>query len=72
MRFSAKSRDLKREIAMNGYSISSFAKELGLNVSFLNTVVNGHRHTTPTTAKKISDSLSKNISDLFEVKEMEE
>lgn len=57
--------ELRFQIALNGFSLRSFSKEIGISHSFLSQIINQKKKPSATTAKKISNGLEKNIEYFF-------
>lgn len=66
----SKSKRIRIALITKGLTIVGLAGETGHNSSYINQIVNGKRSPSPTLAKKISEVLGVEISDIFEVKEI--
>lgn len=67
-----KTLNFKIELLKNGYSILSFAKNIGIDPSYLNQVVNKKRHPSAKMAKRIADALNTEVETIFTVMERKE
>ncbi|MBC9873863.1 helix-turn-helix transcriptional regulator [Macrococcoides bohemicum] len=65
------SRELKKEIALKGLSVSGYAGIIGHNKEYISLIVSGKKSPSPKLALKIAESFDKKIEDLFEF-DMEE
>lgn len=61
----------KKLMFVKGFNVSSFAREVGIGVSYLSQILNGKRSPSPKLAKKIAKTLEVEIEDLFFFKENE-
>lgn len=59
------SEQIKEFIALKGKTISSFSKEIKSNPAYIKDIVIGKVKPGPPLAKKISDGLGVNVSDIF-------
>lgn len=64
--------DTKLLIALQGFTIRGFSKEIGVSHSFLSHILNGKRKPSPVVAKKIADGLNKKVEDIFLVRVVDE
>lgn len=65
-----KARDLdtlNERIIIKGFSKAEFGKEIGVSQPMTVQITNGTRHPSPRTAKRISEVLECDWSELFEV-----
>lgn len=54
-------------LVRNGYSKRSFAKAADIGEATLLQICNGHRHASPRTAKRITQALSIDFDEIFEI-----
>ncbi|EGQ4115420.1 helix-turn-helix transcriptional regulator [Staphylococcus pseudintermedius] len=65
-------KNIKVELARNDLNITSLAKTIGYDVSYINLVVNGKKNPRLKTASTIAKTLGVELEYLFEIKEKEE
>lgn len=63
--------NLKKVMFLKGYNISELANELGIGVSYLSQILNNKKTLSPKLAKKIANTLSVEIQDIFDFEEKE-
>ena len=64
--FTLKNPDaIKLDIAMKGYTLRAFSREVGISSSFLSQIINDYRKASPKTALKIATGLNKEIEEIF-------
>ncbi|ATQ50754.1 helix-turn-helix domain-containing protein [Staphylococcus epidermidis] len=63
--------NLKKVMFLKGYNISELANELGIGVSYLSQILNNRKTPSPKLAKKIANTLSVEIQDIFDFEEKE-
>lgn len=69
MKISVKDNEaLKKLIIMDGHTLRSFAKKIGVSSPYVVQIVNGDRNPGPQIAKKISESLNLEFEDIFFIK----
>lgn len=59
------SNKTKKDIALKGYSINSFAKKINSAPSYVSRVLNNKQLPSPPFAKKMADGLGVMIKDIF-------
>lgn len=57
--------ETRQAIALRGYSIRGFSKEIAMSHSYLSQVLSGIRNPSPTIANKIANGLDQKIGDIF-------
>lgn len=63
--------NIKIELARNGWDITTLAKTIGYDRSYINLIVNGKRNPSPKTASIIAKTLGVELEYLFEIKKKE-
>jgi DNA-binding XRE family transcriptional regulator len=56
-------------IVKSGYTITSFAKKIGISKNSMSQIVRGNQYPNPETAKKICDTLKCKFDDIFATEE---
>ncbi|VDG18735.1 hypothetical protein [Lactobacillus lindneri] [Lactiplantibacillus mudanjiangensis] len=59
------SAQLRKDIALNGYSIRGYARSIKISEPYLSAIINEQRTPSPRTAGKIADGLNQKIDDIF-------
>lgn len=57
------------KMALKGYNVKLLSSTVGVTNPYLSSILNGKRTPSPSLAKKIADSLSLEIGDIFYIKE---
>lgn len=66
IKFALKScTEVKLTIALNGKTIRSFSREIGVSHSYLSQILNGLRNPSAITASKLASGLNKDIEEIF-------
>lgn len=56
---------LQSSIAIKGYNLVLFSKEVGVTSPYLSMILRGKRNPSPILAKKIADKLDMQVSEIF-------
>jgi transcriptional regulator with XRE-family HTH domain len=57
--------DFRKRLLINGYSLRSFAQQVGLSSPYLSQIINNKRNPSGKVAKTITDELSLDFDDIF-------
>lgn len=60
---------IKRHLIINGISQREFSKQINTSEQYLSQILNGRKHLSAKTAKKISEELNTNFQQLFDIQE---
>lgn len=71
MKYKFNSAALKRALYQNGFTNKAFAQHAGIGIMTLQYLLNGSRIPTAPIAKKVSDALGLEVTDLMEIEEIE-
>lgn len=69
MKLKAKRNELKRVLALNGYTPNAFCEKHKVSKTLLYNILNHSVEVSATTGRKISKGLKRDVSELFEVVE---
>ncbi|AMG33023.1 transcriptional regulator with XRE-family HTH domain [Staphylococcus saprophyticus] len=57
---------IKKAMFIKGFNLSDLAHETGVGISYLSQIINGKKIPSPKLAKKMSEVLQVDVSELFE------
>lgn len=66
-----KNSEIKKAVFLNGYNLTTLAKEINIGVSYLSVILNNKKKPSSILAKKIATTLNVEVEDIFQIEKEE-